>query len=58
MTEPGLGGLFLFQHYLLLEETKKQNKHTKMRHWCCLRGVLKPWVEVLNEAGSKTEISI
>ena len=34
----------------------KTNKQTG--HWCCLKGVLKPWVEVLNEAGSVREIFI
>ena len=59
MTEPGLGGLFSLSALFAVggnKETKKKKK--KMRHWCYLKGVLKPWVEVLNEAGSVREIFI
>lgn len=60
MTEPGLGGLFSLSALFAVggnKETKQTNKK-KIRHWCCLKGVLKPWVEVLNEAGSVREIFI
>ena len=59
MTEPGLGGLFSLSALFAVGENKETKQtHKKMRHWCCLKGVLKPWVEVLNEAGSVTEIFI